>query len=198
MNRGAKAVTGQGARVYASRIFHDLRSGLRDALEWVGVSEVVSSEARVFLKPNLTWRNHLPGVTTTPVFIEAVVSLLRDCTRNLVVGESDGGYHSSKAEEAFEGHGLYNMKKRYGIQVVNLSNGGSESRSVEIAGRPVSVDLPRFLLEEVDVFITLPVPKVHVMTQVSLGFKNQWGCQPGTMRLRNHPDFATKVLEWIY
>jgi len=194
MNRGAKAVTGQGARVYLSRISHDLRSGLRDALEWVGASEVVSSGARVFLKPNLTWRHHLPGVTTTPIFIEAVVSLLRDRTRNLVVGESDGGYHSFKAEEAFESHGLYNLRKRFGIQVVNLSNGGSESRSVEIAGRPVTVDLPRFLLEEVDVFITLPVPKVHVMTRVSLGFKNQWGCQPGAMRLRNHPDFARKIL----
>jgi len=56
------------------------------------------------------------------------------------------------------------------------------------------VEPPVLLLREVDVFITLPVAKVHAMTGVSLGFKNQWGCQPTTMRLRNHPQFAHKIL----
>jgi uncharacterized protein (DUF362 family) len=32
------------------------------------------------------------------------------------------------------------------------------------------------------------------MTHVSLAFKNQWGCIPKTMRLRNHPQFAEKVI----
>jgi hypothetical protein len=50
------------------------------------------------------------------------------------------------------------------------------------------------LLHETDVFITMPVPKVHVMTGVSLAFKNQWGCLPSTMRLREHPQFDHKIL----
>jgi len=58
----------------------------------------------------------------------------------------------------------------------------------------VTVESPVFLLDEVDVFVILPVPKVHVMTRVSLGFKNQWGCQPGAMRLRDHPASAKKIL----
>jgi uncharacterized protein (DUF362 family) len=33
-----------------------------------------------------------------------------------------------------------------------------------------------------------------MMTGVSLGFKNQWGCLPDVKRLRNHSDFARKVL----
>ena len=136
----------------------------------------------------------MPGVTTTPGFIEAVVGVLRDRTENITIGESDGGYHSFKAEEAFASHGVYEFRRRFGIRVVNLSDGPSERRTVEIGERPVAVELPQLLLNEVDVFITLPVPKVHVMTRVSLGFKNQWGCQPGTMRLRNHPDFTRKIL----
>ena len=167
---------------------------IEEALNFIGWERYVKSGTRVLLKPNLTWRVPTPGVTTTPVFIEAVLAVLRGRTNNITIAESDGGYHSFKAEEAFESHGLYDLGKRFGVQVVNLSAGPSESRSVDIAGGPVTVELPRLLLHEVDVFITLPVPKVHVMTQVSLGFKNQWGCQPGTMRLRNHPDFSRKVL----
>jgi uncharacterized protein (DUF362 family) len=54
--------------------------------------------------------------------------------------------------------------------------------------------MSRLLLHETDVFVTMPVPKIHVMTRVSLGFKNQWGCLPDVKRLRHHADFAHKVL----
>ncbi len=164
------------------------------ALKWLHWEEIIPPGGTVFLKPNLTWREPVPGVTTTPAFIEAVVAALTHRTNNIIIGESDGGYHSFKAEEAFESHGLYRLAEAYGVQVVNLSDGPSECRTVDIDGRRVSVELPRLLLHDVEVFVTLPVPKVHVMTRVSLGFKNQWGCQPGTMRLRNHPDFAWKIL----
>jgi len=181
-------------RAFVNHIGMSLGDSLQAAFEWLEVSRVIQRESRVFLKPNLTWKEPIDGVTTTPAFIEHVVTAIRDRTPHITVGESDGGYHSFKAEEAFESHGLFRLREQFGIQVVNLSDGPSESRTVDIAGCPVTVEVPRLLLDETDVFITLPVPKVHVMTQVSLGFKNQWGCQPGTMRLRNHPDFARKIL----
>src|SRR5262249_23202084 len=63
-----------------------------------------------------------------------------------------------------------------------------------VDGRSVSLELPSTLLHEVDTFITLPVPKVHTNTGVSLGFKNQWGCLPDPMRLRLHPEFTRAIL----
>jgi uncharacterized protein (DUF362 family) len=187
---------GREPRVYVGRLPDAGATAvlLGQSIEWLVGGRGWLRNARVFVKPNLTWREPMPGVTTTPSFIEAVVVALRQWTGRIIIGESDGGYHSFKAEEAFESHGLYRLVERYGVQVVNLSEGPSECGTVDIAGRSVSVELPRLLLHDVDVFITLPVPKVHVMTRVSLGFKNQWGCQPGTMRLRNHPDFSRKVL----
>ena len=172
---------------------NNLARDVGDLMTWIDWETLVPSDARIFLKPNLTWKVPMAGVTTTPAFIEAVVHLLRSRSRRITVVESDGGYHSFHAEEAFQTHGLYDLAARYGIDVVNLSHLPSESITVDVDG-PVSVELPSLLVQESDVFITLPVPKVHVMTRVSLGFKNQWGCQPGTMRLRNHPDFARKVL----
>ncbi len=169
-------------------------TGVVEALDWLEVRRFLTPGARVFLKPNFTWKAPVNGVTTTPAFLEEAVSALRAWTEDLTIGESDGGYHSFRAEEAFASHGVYGLRDRYGVKVVNLSTLPVVRRALKVAGRDVSVELPRLLLEEVDVFVTLPVPKVHAMTRVSLGYKNQWGCQPGTMRLRNHPEFARKIV----
>ena len=183
-------------KVYITKVSspNQLKAQLREALEWLGWQEIIQREARVFVKPNLTWRVPVPGVTTSPEFIEAVVSILKERSGRITIGEADGGYHSYVAEEAFQSHGLTDLAKRYDVQLLNLSKEPVEVRTVVLAGKPVDVELPRTLLSQTDVFITLPVPKVHAMTGVSLAFKNQWGCQPGTMRLRNHPDFVRKII----
>jgi uncharacterized protein (DUF362 family) len=171
-----------------------LRETIELALDWLGWSAAVSRGARVFLKPNLTWREPMDGVTTTPAFVEAVALALRERGHPVTLGESHGGYHTFDIEEAFRSHGLRDLEARAGVRVVNLSEGERERVTVPVAGQSVTVELPKLLLHDVDVFVTLPVPKVHAMTHVSLGFKNQWGCQPDTMRLRNHPRFAHMVL----
>jgi uncharacterized protein (DUF362 family) len=51
-------------------------------------------------------------------------------------------------------------------------------------------------LEEVQLFITLPVPKIHMHTGVSMAIKNQWGCiQEPSLRLKLHPYFEKVILE---
>jgi uncharacterized protein (DUF362 family) len=184
------------ARVFIDRLGEgaSIAKQVRQALEFLRWEELIPSGARIFLKPNLTWRAHLPGVTTTPAFIEACVQVLKDRTPNITIGESDGGYHGFRAEEGFESHRLYDLAKRYGVRIVNLTREKSETARGVVAGQEVSVDLPVLLLRETDVFLTLPVPKIHATTRVSLGFKNQWGCLPSPMRLHHHPQFARKIL----
>lgn len=171
-----------------------LDEAMRETSEWLDWSSMISHGTRVFLKPNLTYTYYKPGVTTSPAFTEAVVKVLKEFTSNIVIGESDGGYHGWKGQRSLAGHGLFEVAERYGVQVVDLSTLPAEDGSAEVAGRQVSVRLPSLLLHETDVFVTLPVPKIHAMTGVSLGFKNQWGCQGDTMRLRGHPWFTEKVL----
>jgi len=81
-------------------------------------------------------------------------------------------------EDAFNGHGIFEMCRRYGVRAINLTRYPRESVATEIAGGRVEVELSQLLTRETDVFITMPVPKLHMMTGVSLGFKNQWGCLP--------------------
>lgn len=181
-------------RVWLARQSGDVAADVRRALEWIRWEDLVPRGSRVFIKPNLTWREPAPGVTTTPAFIAAVARALLERTDSVMIGESDGGYHSFSADEAFRTHGLFALQEQLGVRIVNLSAGPAERRDVQVAGRSVAVELPRVLLRDVDVFVTLPVPKVHAMTRVSLSLKNQWGCQPGDMRLRNHPRFPRTIL----
>ena len=167
---------------------------IENALEWLDWRSVVAPGARVSIKPNLTYPIHKAGVTTSPAVLEALIRALSSRTRNINIVESDGGAYSWPAEEAFEGHGIPDMCRRYGARAVNLTSYPRETVETEIAGRSVSVELSQLLTRETDVFITMPVPKLHMMTGVSLGFKNQWGCLPDVKRLRDHANFAPKVL----
>jgi uncharacterized protein (DUF362 family) len=171
-----------------------LNSEMERALDWLDWRAVIEPGARVAIKPNLTYPIHKPGVTTSPAVLEALVRTLSIRTRHITVVESDGGCAAWTTEEAFRGHGILEMCRRYGARAINLTNYPRERVESEIAGRGVEVELSKLLTRETDVFITVPVPKLHAMTGVSLGFKNQWGCLPDVKRLREHADFAHKVL----
>jgi len=184
-------------RVYISKItgeFNFKKQIISEALNWIDWKAIVNQEARIFIKPNLTYPFYKPGVTTSPEIIEAIISILATRSSNITVGESDGGSHAWKAEKAFAGHSLYKIADKYRAKVVNLSRIESEHVEVEVGSKKASIELPSLLLHDIDVFITVPVPKVHVMTRVSLGFKNQWGCIPDVMRLKNHPQFNEKIV----
>lgn len=171
-----------------------LRDVMERALEWVNWTNIVRPGARVFIKPNFTYPRYKAGVTTTPAVLSALVQVLRSRTDAITIGESDGGSHAWTADQAFAGHGLEQLVAEHGVRLLNLSRAPREKASTTVAGRRVELELPSPLLHETDVFITVPVPKVHVMTYVSLGFKNQWGCLPDVKRLRYHHQFPEAVL----
>lgn len=181
-------------KVWISKLDCNLDREIESALEWLEWHSVIARNARVSIKPNLTYPIPRSGVTTSPAVLEALIRAISSRTHNITVVESDGGSSSFTADEAFAGHGVPEICRRYGARAINLTRYARETLAAEIGGRRVEVELSRLLTHETDVFITMPVPKVHMMTGVSLGFKNQWGCLPDVKRLRNHSDFARKIL----
>jgi uncharacterized protein (DUF362 family) len=184
------------SRVFISRFKppQQLRDTLDKALAWLRAETIIPSGARVFIKPNLTWRRPMPGVTVTPAFLRALTETLLPFSSNITIGESEGGQACFQAEEAFASHGLYDLAREFGIRVVNLSKTPEEGVEATVADKRVVLRLPSLLLHEVDCFITVPVPKIHANTGVSLGFKNQWGCLGDKMRVTQHPYFNSTVL----
>jgi uncharacterized protein (DUF362 family) len=143
----------------------------------------IGSGTRVFIKPNFTWKKHVAGVTTSPSFLRELVDELAGRGARITIGESNGGNNLFTAEEAFQEHGVYDLEREYGVRVMNLS--AAPRRKVRVDSR-CEVEFSAPLLDEFDLVLSVPVPKVHAMTRASLTIKNLWGCMPDPMRLRHH------------
>ena len=182
-------------KVYVTSIKNSsLTDHVKSALHWLDAGKAIQTDSRVFIKPNFTYPTYREGITTSPAMIEALVAALHDYTIHITIGESDGGADVWTADLTFSGHGLDQLVSKYGVKLVNLSRVPTEKQVVTVDGKSEAVVLPSLLLHDVDVFITVPVPKIHAMTRVSLGFKNQWGCLPDAKRLRDHYRFPRAVL----
>lgn len=99
-----------------------------------------------------------------------------------------------QAAEAFAGHGMYELRDEFGVEVVNLNDESRDLIAFRSRGQTYQLPLPTRLLHETDLFITMPVPKIHCMTGLTLSYKNQWGCIPDTMRLRRHYIFDDAIV----
>jgi uncharacterized protein (DUF362 family) len=183
------------SRVFLHEIGDDYLGVIRKGFGWMDLT--LRAGDRVAIKPNLTFPTFRRGVMTNPQAIEALIVHLKDYTDRITLCESDsGGYNRFSMDEVFRTTGLYDMAKRYGVRVVNMSFVPSRPTLVRHRWRRLSVPLPTFLLEETDRFITAPVPKVHSNTIVSLCLKNQWGViQEPSLRLKLHPYFKRVIYE---
>jgi uncharacterized protein (DUF362 family) len=107
----------------------------------------------------------------------------------MIVGESDGGYRGWPAELSFKNHHLPEICKKFNACLVNLSQVPTTEIEFSLSSGKKELQLPTLLLDQIDVFVTLPVPKIHQVTTMSGAIKNQWGLIPDNMRLVYHPDF---------
>jgi len=172
-------------------------SAIKDGLNYINFSQLVSAKSRVFIKPNLTYPIFRPGVMTNPQAVEAAILAIQEYTPNIFIGDSDsGGYNRFSMDEVYAETGLSKFAKQYGVQVINLSYCERKEINFSYLGKDFNVALPRLLTDDMDLLVTMPVPKVHANTGVSLTYKNQWGCIPEPNdRLKLHPYFRHVILE---
>jgi len=181
------------AKVYIGSSTANRERELQAAFDFIGLQEELSSPRKVFVKPNFTFPRPVSGVTTSREMLEDTLRLLFESGAEVFVGESNGGYGSFTAAEAFAGQDLFEICRRTGAQPVDLSKEELREYSGVVGGKEVSVHLARLLVDEVDFTISLPVLKVHAMTTVSLSMKNLWGCYPTDLRLLEHKELDRKL-----
>jgi len=178
--------------IFAEKIEEDMYSSVNQfqrAFKELSIIDDFKKAKAIFIKPNLTYPEYKEGVTTRVEFIDNLVANLRKInnTTKIYIGDGEGGYNSFSMTEAMKTMGFYDLEKKYqNIKIINLSNIPSCKIELQVNNKPYKIDVPEIFLKEIDFSITCPVPKVHCMTNVSLSFKNQWGCLPDTMRMKNH------------
>jgi uncharacterized protein (DUF362 family) len=185
------------AAVHLSRLGGNYLEPLRAGLEFTGFFSRIVRGTPVVLKPNLTFPVFRPGVMTGMDCIEALIIALKDHACDVIVAEGDGGgYNKFKIDEVFRRTGLTAMARRYGVRLANLSSLPSRCVRLACGNREATVSLPLLFLDDPYQLITMPVPKMHCLTGVSLSLKNQWGCLPDPhRRLALHPHFDWLIWE---
>jgi len=173
LEKGSKALTSQFSRSFSA----------------LSIEDHFNRAGAVFIKPNLTYPFYKKGVTTRKEFVENLVAALRriNTSTKIYIGEGEGGYNSFSMTDALRSMGFYDIQKKYqNVEIVNLTQLSSRRIAFMVRGKAFWIDLPQFFFDEISFSISCPLPKVHCITKVTLSCKNQWGCLPDTMRLKNH------------
>jgi uncharacterized protein (DUF362 family) len=171
----------------------NLHDDIVNSLEFIKWKDSLRSDSTVFIKPNFTYPFYMEGITTNPKVLKEILAIVKDRAGRVIVGESNGGNHSFTADQAFKGHGMQEICKDTGAELVNLSKLPSRYIEDTVVGKKVKVQVPVLLIDEIDCFISVPVLKVHVMTTITLSMKNLWGCYPDTMRCLHHKYLSRKL-----
>jgi len=184
---------------YRAALYHfdatNLKDKIRASLDFIGWENKIFPNSNVWIKPNLTFPEFRPGVTTSPHFMAALLDVLKERTKHLTVFESDGGNNSYAVERAFRAHGLYEICESRGVRLVNLTREETEIIKVPGGRRSHRLPLNKEMLEQTDMTISVPVPKMHFVARYTGAIKNHWGAIPDSMRLRNHFFFSYAVNE---
>ena len=133
------------------------------------------SKRTIFIKPNMSHPEYVPGVVTDPAMLGELVGLLRDRAEEVIVGESDGFNYS--CDLAFKKTGIEKAVRKAGGTVTNLS----EDQVVKVkflSGGPLEeLFLPKTVLDA-DSVVDVALMKTHEFAVYSGAIKNLFGCVP--------------------
>jgi uncharacterized protein (DUF362 family) len=180
----------QQKTVKITRVQEDTEEILKEAVRGAGLH----GKRKIFVKPNMSHPEYVPGVVTNPALLRELVSLLRDGSEEVVVGESDGFNYSCRL--AFEETGIAEAVKKAGGTVINLS----EDKVVKVKFRgngPLeNLFLPKAVLDA-DAVVDVALMKTHEFTVYSGAIKNLFGCVPSNRRIYLHP-YLPEVFYRLY
>ena len=154
----------------------------------------LQGKRRVFVKPNMSHPEYVPGVVTSPQLIGEVVGLLRDRNAEVVVGESNG--FNYPCWSAFEKTGIDAAVKVAGGTVINLSDDKLIRVKIPEGLAVKELFLPKTVLEA-DSVVDLALMKTHEFAGYSGAIKNLFGCVPSNKRIYLHP-YLSEVFYHLY
>ena len=164
-----------------------IHAGVGQCIELLGgLKTIVKPGDRIFVKLNHLSPSSPPerGIVTHPVFVGAVLELLKEVCADITVGDDI----DSEATDGFQVSGIRQMCREAGVRLINLREAGFVETKCNgiILGR---VYLSKIVLDA-DVIINLPKLKTHSLTILTGGIKNMYGAIPHGHRTRFHYDYT--------
>jgi uncharacterized protein (DUF362 family) len=131
------------------------------------------------------------GVTTDAKVVDAIIEFLKEKgIRNIVIAE--GG--NPGTDKAFKVTGMDNLKKKHGVELVNLNK--DEWKEIQVPDYIAlkKVKIAKTVLES-DRIINVPKLKIHHMAQVTISLKNLMGVIVDNRGLIMHDNLDQKIVD---
>jgi len=157
-----------------------IKDSIRSMWEEDGLFPVLQKANSVLLKPNLLGA-YLPerAVTTHPVVIEAVIQLLLELDKKILIGDSPGG--TASLRKVLSKTGIDDLAIRYPIEVVHFGETGVTSIITKMDQLQVTN-----AIWEADVCINIAKYKTHGALKYTGAVKNLFGLVPGLKKSDYH------------
>ncbi|MDR2700268.1 MAG: DUF362 domain-containing protein [Nitrososphaerota archaeon] len=176
------------------KIYHTKNTTITDILKEAVANANLQNKKKIFIKPNLSHPEYLPGVVTDPELTSELIGLLRDQNSEVIVGESDG--FNYPCHTAFNKTGMRKAVEKAGGTVINLS----EDKIIEVKFNNSTLlkrlFLPKTIIDA-NAVIDLPLMKTHEFMAYSGAIKNLFGCIPSNKRIYLHP-YLPEVFYRLY
>jgi len=175
----------------------EIEAHLRQVFTDLNIAEKLANKRLILLKPNMLGA-HKPeqAVTTHPLVLEAVIRLLQELDKEVIVGDSPGG--SVKASTVWQVCGYQEVCSRYNVRLIDFGKEGM----FNIHSGALKFYFDKCLCD-CDAIINLPKLKTHSMLLYTGAVKNFFGVIPGLYKSELHklypsPNDFSVVISTIY
>ena len=164
----------------------ELVPAIRKSLDLIGgFNPKINPGSKVFVKIN-----HLSppspaerGIVTHPVFVEAVLMLLKKTGAEITVGDDI----EEGEMDGFKISGFREICERQGVKLINLREAGFVEKYCN--GKILKNLYVSKIVLEADVIVNLPKLKTHSLTTFTGSIKNMYGIIPAGLRRRFHGEY---------
>ncbi len=171
------------------RAGEDLESTIRKSINLLGGLNV-NIDDLVVIKPNVCYpKNNENMVITDPRVLEAVINIVKEKTKNVMVVESDS--MSGTAISRVTKSGVMDLIEKCDVEFLNISE--DEVEEHKVAG--FTLQVPKTVMKA-DFLINIPKIKTHDIVFISIAMKNMFGTLANKKKWELHRQLG-KILVFL-
>lgn len=148
-----------------------IKEKIKESLDLLGgIDDLIKRDDKVFIKCNCVGPfDKNMGITTHPIFVKAVIQLIKEKTNNIIIGDNPA---TRDITYTLKKTGIYDVIQEEGIKIFN----GKELVKITNSNPKIYSDFEVSKeMMDVDVLINLPKLKTHTLAYMTVAQKNFFG-----------------------
>jgi uncharacterized protein (DUF362 family) len=168
-----------------TRNVDSIKRAIREAFRLIDYS--LPKAEKIVIKPNMCYYwDWSTGQTTDPLFVAALIGLLREeISSNVEISIVESDASAMKCKYAFKYLGYEKLAKDCNVNLVNLSEVETEKVTVKVEDEVFEFSVPR-IIRDADLCVNVPKMKYMIFTKISAALKNIFGCNPYPKKFEYH------------